>query len=128
MLQPEPRLAWNRQHRRTDRPDNPGPRRRNSLIWDRRAFKDRILQIVIPPLRYFQPRVLVDGVQLVALPPGRDFPQVPDVVADRRRKEITPAHPGADRDSGALKFCDRPHIEIKQASEALPGYAFSHAA
>jgi hypothetical protein len=126
MLHPEARLAGDGQHRGPDRADNPRPGRRNRLIGDRRAFEDRIFQIVIATLRYFQPRVLVDGVQLVALPPGGDLAQVPDIVADRRRKEIPPADAGADHDPGMRKLLDRSHVEVKEARKALPGYALGH--
>jgi hypothetical protein len=79
-----------------------------------------IFQIVITPLGDFQPRVLVDGIQLVALPPGRNLPQVPDVVSDRRREEVTAADPRANHDPGTREFPDICHVEIKQARETLP--------
>jgi hypothetical protein len=48
--------------------------RRDRLIWDRGAFKDRIFQIVNPALRYFQPRIFVDGVQLRRASSARSGP------------------------------------------------------
>jgi hypothetical protein len=93
---------------------------------DRGTFTDRIFQIIVSALGHFQPRVLVNGVEFIALPPGRDLPQMPDVVADRRRQKIAAAYPGADHDPGVRKLPDRFHIEVKQARKALPGYAFGH--
>src|SRR5580704_6805615 len=86
MLQSEARLAGAGQHRGPDRADDAQPCRRDRLIWHGIPFQDCVFQIIVPTLGYLEPRVFIDGIQLVTLPAGRDFPQVPDIVADRRRK------------------------------------------
>src|SRR3984893_167152 len=115
-----------RQHRRLYRADDDAPRLDYVIHWNKRAFERCVLQLIVFSLNDFQPRVLIDSIQLIALPPGRNLSQVPDIVADRRRPKIAPAYTLPANDPCVCELPDRFHVGIKQAREALPGYTFGH--